>query len=233
MPKRSITSFILAFSILFSSGCAYFTVEKKSQDRQKTVPFEGELPHSVYPEQFTLNQHIILTINEKEYDFIGYLKADGRSEFRAMAFGEMGGKIFDLAFADGRAEVLKKPEPMPIRPVAEGVIGDILHIFLQPDVDQTFQIKVEEGKSFLVTLKEKADKAEYHYSAGDELYLSKYSSKERIVSEASYMYYKIFPGWSRPLPSRIKVINHRWNYRMDITLIKISEGVKQKSLKQG
>jgi hypothetical protein len=174
-----------------------------------------------------MNQRIILTIDDKEYDFIGYLTVDRRSGFRAMAFGEMGGKIFDLAFAEGTAEIFKKPENMPIRPVVEGVIGDIRHIYLQPDVEEAFQTKGEEGKSFLIILRNTAEQTEYHYSVEKELYHSKHVSENTVVREASHMDYKTFPGWDRPLPSRIRVVNHRWNYRMEVTLIKISEGIKR------
>ena len=226
MPNKWISYFIFALCLLFTSGCASVTIEKKAP-LPEMIPLEEELPASVYPEKFTMNQHIILTIEDKEYDFIGYLTVDRTSGFRAMAFGEMGGKVFDLAFADGTAEILKKPENMPTRPIIEGVIGDIKHIYLQPDFEEAFQIKGENRKSFFIILRDTKEHTEYHYTTEKELYHSKYMSKNTIIREASHMDYKNFPGWDLHLPSRIRVINHRWNYRMEVNLIKISEGIKR------
>ncbi|MDH3974919.1 MAG: DUF3261 domain-containing protein [Deltaproteobacteria bacterium] len=225
MQSKYTSLILLIFCLFITSGCASPTIEKKPPLPQ-LQPLEEALPESLYPEEFTLNQRIILTLDEKEYDFIGYLAADRKSGFRAMTFGEMGGKVFDLAFAGGKAEIFKKPENMPIRPIIEGVIGDIRHIYFQPDFHEAFQLKGEEGKSFFIILKDTTEQTEYHYSADKTLYHSKQVSENRIVREASHLDYKIFPGWDKALPSRIRVVNHRWDYTMDITLIKISRGIK-------
>jgi len=224
------TSLLLLFCyLLLSAGCATVATEKQPPSAEMT-PLKEELPKSVYPEKFTMNQRIILTIKEKEYDFIGYLMVDRSSGFRAMTFGEMGGKVFDLGFTDGMAEIFKKPEDMPLRPIVEGVIGDIRHLYFQPDFHEAFQIKSEEGKSFFIILRNTTEQSEYHYSTDSELYHSKHVSNNRIIREASHLDYEVFPGWDMPVPSRIRVVNHRWNYSLDVTLMKITEGIRSQKV---
>lgn len=207
------------------TGCVSLTAEK-NQAEFPLQPMEEGLPQSVYPETFTLNQRIILTIDDKEYDFIGYLATDRKSGFRAITFGEMGGKAFDFAFAEGKAEIFSKPEDMPVGPIAEGVIGDIRHTYFRPPFDEAFQVQEKDEKSRIIILRQATEQSEYHYSAGKILVYSRQVSEMKLIREASYHDYKTFPGWKKSLPSRIRVVNHRWNYTMDITLTRIREGIK-------
>lgn len=229
MKNKQISFFIFTFCLLLLGGCASLPVEKEAQQPRPT-PLKEALPQSVYPEKFTMNQRIILTINGKEYDFIGFLAVDDSSGFRAMTFGEMGGKVFDLAFKNNMAEIIKKPENMPLRPIVEGVIGDIRHLFFQPAFKEALQLKDEEDKSFFIILRDTTEQTEYHYSAGRELFHSKHVSENRIIREASYSDYKKFPGWNKAVPSRISLVNHQWNYSLDITLVKLTEGIRNQQV---
>lgn len=227
MSDKGIPFFLIAAFLIFTSACSFAPVKNNSPS-VNLLPLEEAFPRSVYPAQFTMNHRIIITIDEKEYDFIGYLMVDRKKGFRAMAYGEMGGKVFDLALANGRGEILKAPERIPIKPIMEGVIGDIGHIYLPPDFEESFQVKDKEGKPFSIILRKGTKESQFNFSDKKHLYETRYTEGNRLVSETSYLDYKIYPGWGHAVPSHIKVVNHRWHYSMEITLTKITEGTKKK-----
>ncbi|MBE9503253.1 MAG: DUF3261 domain-containing protein [Proteobacteria bacterium] len=188
------------------------------------------LPAPPYPPQFTMNQQIILTVKGQEYDFIGYLAVEGASEFRALAFAEMGGKIFDLSLTNGNVDILKKPEKMPSNPLKKGVAGDIEHIYMQPKHSMEQKRHTDEGKVHITLKNDQHRRVEYVYSNEGGLLFSREFSKDKAIREISYSNYRLFRGWEKPLPAKIIIINHRWHYQIEVNLLKITP---QGSTKEG
>lgn len=108
---------------------AVFTLLASCMPAEYVVPEQsGDAPPVVYPVEFRASHRIILQVNDKEYDFIGYMtKGDGK--IRAIGFGEMGGKLFDLVVSEGGSEILLKPDGMGEKPLLDGVLEDIRYLY--------------------------------------------------------------------------------------------------------
>jgi len=55
-----------------------------------------------YPDSFRAQHRVTLTLRGKQIDFTGYLLVRRPAAWRAVAFGEFGGSLFDLAAFPGR-----------------------------------------------------------------------------------------------------------------------------------
>lgn len=177
-----------------------------------------------YPQEFRISQHIIMKAGGKEYDFIGYLAKNRNGDFRALAFGEMGGKLFDFMEKNGQREVLLRPEGMPINPLSDGVMGDISHLY-KSDLHGAYLARKEDNTLSLVVRQKDGGFTEHSFSRGKERGMASLEAAGgRIIRRAEYTDYRLFPGWDRPIPSRIILSNFRWHYDLRIELLTIDAG---------
>ena len=201
------------------------------EERPEAVKGAVEKIERRYPKQFRLKQRLALRALGKQYDMIGYLVVNGDGSLRAVAMGEMGGRIFDLALEGGQPKVLKKPEKMPPKPLLDGVIGDIRHLFTPPDYDAA-SYRNDERRGGCVSLRHGAGKdlkiSEFWFDEGvpGELARSLQSDGRRILREAEYSEYKRLPGFERPMPTRIVLKNYRWHYTLEAQALEISAGMR-------
>lgn len=64
----------------------------------------------VYPDSFRAQHRVTLTFRGKQLDFTGYLLVRRPDAWRAVAFGEFGGSLFDIADFPGRGfKIIKNP----------------------------------------------------------------------------------------------------------------------------
>jgi hypothetical protein len=182
----------------------------------------------MYPQNYSAVQRLVLQIRNRHYDFLGYLAMRRNDFFRATAFGEMGGKIFDLYVEKGRAELLENPMGMPVKPLVDGVVEDIKHVF-EISMSAKSYLTRSEGKVLsLVNLFDSGQFSQYYFqSEGRQLNFSRTVSGGRLVREVKYEAYADFDGFAHPLPKRIFLRNHRWRYELEIELLSISPAVKE------
>ena len=105
-----------------------------------------------YPGEFRLSQHIIMKASNKEYDFLGYLVVKRKKGFRALAFGEMGGRVFDLIERDGKREIAAKPGAMPSNPLLDGVMEDVSHLYDNGELEDAYP-SMKEGSAFSLVMR--------------------------------------------------------------------------------
>jgi hypothetical protein len=176
------------------------------------------------PDSYKMVQRIVLETRGKHYDFVGYLRVHGPADFRALALGEMGGTLFDLSLKEGQPRILKKPGNMPPAPLAEGVIGDISHLFATGALRVLHYTRDERLGNIVLNLWVEADQGPhqantYWLDETGRLAGSRETWKGKAVRCAAYRDWKTLPGCSRPLPGRIILENYRWHYKMEIELL--------------
>ena len=224
----------LALALLLSLTACLSSPKEEISNFYPAESLNKQLPATPYPPKYTMNQQIILTMRDKEYDFIGYLAVEGPTEFRALAFAEIGGKVFDLVFTNGNVDILKKPEKIPLNPLIEGVAGDIEHIYMPPHYMSGQKQRSNNGNIKVILKNGKDMQTEYLYSPKMELLLSTKFSKNKAVREVGYSNYRLFSGWEKPLPAKILIINHRWHYQIEVNLLKIRvHGLTKEDSKKG
>jgi len=219
----------MVMMLAMAGGCAWHPY------RESTLPTlnRPELQQSLlaglrqrYLEPCRLKQRLALRALGKQYDMIGYLILEPSGDFRALAMGEMGGRIFDLAMVNGEARIHKKPDPMPPNPLLDGVIGDIRHLFSLPPFAHTTLRTDPRGGVCLSLRGEKGFIADYDFIGADrpELRHSLESDGRRVIREADYREYDLRLADGQRLPRRIVLRNYRWHYTLEIQTLEIGSG---------
>lgn len=178
----------------------------------------------LYPGEFRLTQHIIIKADNKEYDFTGYLLVKSKKGFRALALGDMGGRIFDLIEWEGKRVIKTRPGAMPSNPLLDGIMGDINHMYIAGVFEDVWLSGKDKDVISIVMRKGENRFAEFVFSDGGDLMSSMEVVDSRLVRKVIYSDYISYPGWARPLPSRITLVNQRWHYELRIDLLKIDAG---------
>ncbi len=220
--KAAIAAALCAL-ILAAAGCAspQYVIPPPAQNADAERDRMAALV-APYPAEFRISQHIILSVNGKEYDFTGYLAVKRNSGFRAMAFADMGGRLFDLVERNGKREVLSKPDGMPFGPLLNGVMGDIRHLFMVSPEGPYAAARRE--NSFSLIHKGRDGFSEFVFSDDGGLASSIEVEKGASMREAAYAGYRVFNGWDKPLPARIVLVNRCYGYQLRIELLKIDAG---------
>jgi len=177
-----------------------------------------------YPPAYRAVHRLAISAGGKQYDLVGYLVVTGPDTLRALALGELGGRIFDLALAAGAPAILKKPNSMPPRPLTHGVIGDLRHLFLPPPPHLAFA-RSPEGSPALLGEESGERAVEYVFDvAGRHLERSVESEGGRVVREVSYSDYRALGPGAEEVPTRIILENRRWRYRLIAELLELIPG---------
>ncbi|OGD11999.1 MAG: hypothetical protein A2Y86_01890 [Candidatus Aminicenantes bacterium RBG_13_62_12] len=111
-------------SLLISSAC----VPQSSGPRSAPPPPRETDALPRLPETYRMVHRIRLEVRGRSFDMIGYLAVRG-GDWRAVAYSELGGRLFDFLCRPPRKEVLFAPKGLPHQPLREGVMNDLSRIF--------------------------------------------------------------------------------------------------------
>jgi hypothetical protein len=219
----SLTPFFF-FLLTFVCGCAGMTYSPGSA----AVPPGGDFQRHGrdYPPQWTMVQRVRVDVAGRVFHFTAYLEVRRAEGFHGVGLGEMGVKVFEFRREAGRGEILRKPDSLPPRPLIDGVIEDLWHLYRA--AGQTGEWVRRPGIVGAVERESADTLSEYQFDeAGGRLAHSWRVERGRVVSVFEYADWKTFPGWeAAALPARIEIRNRRWRYRMTIRLLKLSTAVK-------
>lgn len=208
--------------VLSISACA--TQAQKPLESKVSRKNKGN--HSaqdIYPESLSLSQHILLTVKGKEFDFPAYLAVDRNKGYRAVAFTDMGGKVFDFLSINGKSKIISKPERMPDVPILRGVMNDISLLFMPYGVDSQPLYREDRNSPDDVDIKT-------NFSDDDRISSYEIKKKGEPFSKITLSNYRLFTGWNKALPARIEIINYRWDYTIEIELLKINMATLNKKV---
>ena len=200
---------LLFLTLLFFSlaACSAPSQRHLETDLQKKGGRNYAL-QDIYPQSISLSQHVLLKIRGKEFDFPAYLAVDRSRGYRAVAFTGMGGKVFDLLSIEGDKRIVSKPGKMASAPILKGVMEDIGLLFMPYNTERPPY----------------GDKAAIETGHSADGRISSYEIKKSggLFAKIGLSRYRIFQGWHEPLPAKIEIINYRWDYVIEVELLKIN-----------
>lgn len=220
---KNIPFIIQSLLFLSIAACAAPEIKPLSETRPlKVEPLKEEKTEhsdvSIYPESISLSQHILITIRGKDFDFPAYLAIDQNKGYRAIAFTDMGGKVFDFLSIKGESKIISKPKKMPHIPILNGVMDDISLLFMPYSAkgQMTYPYYKEDSNN--------DDAIDIKTIFSNEGRISSYEIKKNNepFSLIELSNYRLFPGWDKALPAKTKIINYRWDYTIEIILLKIN-----------
>lgn len=221
-PINNIHLILQTLLVLSISACA--TPGQKPLEAKVFKKDKGH--HSVqniYPESLSLSQHILLTVKGKEFDFPAYLAIDRNKGYRAVAFTDMGGKVFDFLSIKGESKIISKPERMPDVPILRGVMNDISLLFMPYGAGSQPLYREDRNSPDDVEIKTT-------FSGDDRIASYEIKKRGEPFSKISLSNYRLFTGWDKALPAKIEIINYRWDYTIEIELLKINMATLNKKV---
>ncbi len=155
------------------------------------------------PDSYRMIHRVHLDVRGRSLDFLGYLAVSG-SRWRAVAFTEMGGRLFDLISENGRPEVLLSPPGMPRAALLDGVMRDIAAAFV-PAWPSGRPAGRGEGGPVLADGTSKVV-----LRRGGE-----------TISEITLLSTRSVDGWPSAVPDRVSMRNLHWGYVMEAKLVRL------------
>jgi hypothetical protein len=224
MAKYFLNHLLTVFFILLSGSCISnkFHTVSLVNDPLITGNYIKVL-NNQYPDSFSITQRIILNVAGKQYDFIGQLTMNRGTAYRAVAFGEMGGQFIDLLATKDSIIILSNPTDLPKKPIVHGVAEDIKQLFYYDTVtDLNFSDLANSTVKISINLSDN-DQLIYMINKYNNqiLNLHVYSGTKQIGS-TEFLEYKKYDSWEHEIPSYIKLTNYRWQYSLEIRLLKFS-----------
>jgi len=203
--------------LFFFSACICHNYKLKP-DLIKTIDKGEELP--CFPESYRIVHRVRLDVRGRSFDFIGYMAVKGES-WRAVAFTKLGGKIFDLLSRDGSHEVVYNPYGFPTDPLKFGVLRELGHIFAHPNPPhQNIGLHSDAPRKIIVKSNAKWQ-SELNLDRTKCLVSILLIQENCLVSEIDIQSFCYVNGWPNRVPERLRIINFRWGYAMDLELIRM------------
>lgn len=215
--------FLILAAFLFLCGCAvpHYVYEKKYilYDDEPGNSYVSGLEKE-YPEEFKMVHRVLLTVYGYQYDFTGYFSRDGKDSFKGVAFGDMGGKIFEISAGKNKNELLYKPDAIPEEALLDGMIDDLKFLYIERNFDTAFVVEQSGIHRDLVSTRDWKNFNVYMFRENNICPDQALSVKDgEIFRTVAFSDYRYFDG--RLVPCRIRVHNYRWNYQFEIRLLKL------------
>lgn len=223
-----IINFFILTAFLFLCGCAapQYSYEKKYilyDDGPGDAYISGL--EKEYPEKFKMVHRVLLTVYGYQYDFTGYFSRDEKDSFKGVAFGDMGGKIFEISVEKDKKELLFKPDAIPEGPLLDGMVDDLRFLYVERNFDTAFVVEQSEMHKDLVSTRDWKNFNVYMFRKSSICPDEALSVKDgEIFRTVIFSDYRCFGG--KLVPGRIRVHNYRWNYQFEIKLLKLVSGTK-------
>lgn len=174
------------------------------------------------PASFRAQHRVTLTFRGRQFDFTGYLLVKRPGAWRAAAFGEFGGSLFDIAALPG-----KGPRVIKSLGISEhwltGPAADIIEILYLPPGGEP--VSVSRGSSSIVLTYRRGtgEPEEFSFPDGpDSLPEGRVSvSRGGEVYDIAYSDYAEFPGVEQKVPRHIIVESKKIKLRLEMELLKL------------
>ena len=231
MKRLILIKILFLITVLFFYGCTgpHYVYE------QSQVLDDGPLKEryinglkNEYPEKFNMAHRALLTVYGYQYDFTGCVSVDGKTGFKGAAFGDLGGKLFELSSEKGKRMIIFKPDRIPDGPLIDGMIDDLEFLYLEKDFSRAFLVGWSDMHTDLVNPVREGIADVYMFRKNnafpDEALSIKNGKIFRVVRFTDYQCIQGEP--EKLVPSRIMVHNYRWNYQVEIKLLKLFPAIK-------
>ena len=138
-----------------------------------------------------ITQKIVLTIRNKQYDFVTYTAMASSDKFRIIFLTDMGNTVLDFIYSNGNLNVVTNLSGIPDEFILNGFCKDIKHIYGSVlSVNNPASLYVLENDYLLMRSYEEILEIFYFDKDEDEnIYKSLYSDNNKLISNVHYNNY--------------------------------------------
>jgi hypothetical protein len=219
LAMKITTLNIILFLIIFNSCTVKIYLPEGTSASAKQVEEQLDFIKNQYPRAFQLTQRIVLTVAGKQYDFIGSLKMNSDSSFHMIAVGEMGGVFLELKHENGTSTIVRNPSRLPENPLLDGVVQDILFLYLSQSGLKFDTSNKRENKIFIQMKNADTGSVLYTFDSG-VLKKTEQIKNGKLLREVHYSGYKKNENEASNFPGRITINNKKWRYTLKLDLLK-------------
>jgi hypothetical protein len=170
----------------------------------------------------TMSHRVILEVWSEEYDFNGCLAVENGKILKGASYGDMGGKVFEFSYADGKAKISSMPDGIPEDALLEGMLGDINFLYAKPEYRRSSLVQQGVSHFDLVCYLTDDDMDVYMFREAQTMPDMGMAVRDsEIVMTVKYSEYQRDDKRGLCLPHKLEVTNYSWNYKTAIRLFNI------------
>jgi hypothetical protein len=228
---RRLMLHLLFASLIFATGCSRmpkYKVPVMSGSQDAAQQTAGAL-RAMYPPSYRMAQRVVIKAYDREFDFIAYLLVVRGGALRVQFLGEMGGTVMDLGMEGNRGRIFKKPDAIPADRLLLGALGDMVFLF-DPYADENAYLVNKDSKDKTLVASPTDDVwFEYVYDGDKARPVTWRDARDgRLMREAKVAEYSVVKGgWGQAVPTRIELVNHRFNYSIKVQVLALKPGTGQ------
>ncbi|MFW6286905.1 MAG: hypothetical protein ACOC29_03090 [Candidatus Sumerlaeota bacterium] len=228
--KRHMPILFLLTAFLLSAACSRaprWTPPEPAEVESARTEVLAQNISGMYPEKYRVAQRVVIKAFEREFDFVAYLLVVRGSALRVQFLGEMGGTVLDLAQEGERGRIFKKPDGLPSEPLLLGALGDMVFMY-DPSTGSDAYLARGTGEEILLVASP-FDEVYFQYAFDPPQWrpIRWSDAREgRLLRTAELSDFRIVEGgWDHPVPTRIHLENHRYNYTVDVQVLGLKPGI--------
>ncbi len=210
--------------IIYSILCFIFYALLDSETKGSSPSRLDPVLENVFPEEFIARMYIVVSKNNRQYEFIEYVAMKNKNTCRVTLMGTPLGTLYDILVIGGRIRVVKMLQGRFSKRTRNFLFNDVKAVFIFPpgkivkNVFKSNQIDLESNR--------RRRDYNYYFFDGKDGFLSKriiINNKKKIY-EISYSNYKQNESEGFFFPENILVKNIKGNYIVEINLFYIKSG---------
>ncbi len=213
--------FLILTLLLFISCSTNINSILKEIEKVEDYETEQKLAEKLLEHNYTnirITQKIVLTMRNRQYDFVTYIAFVSSDKFRIIFLTDMGNTVLDFIYSYGNLNVISNLSGIPDKLILNGLYKDIQHIYGSVlSGNNSAELYTQENE-YLLIRSNKENTEIFYFDEDDDENISEslYSDDNIIVSNVHYSNY------IDNIPQKISVENFRYDYAMEIQLLEMS-----------
>ena len=161
-----------------------------------------------------ITQKIVLTMKNKQYDFITYTALALSNKFRIIFLTDMGNTVLEFIYLNDNLNVISNLAEIPEELILNGFCKDIQHIYGSVLTGWDTELYMQENE-YLLYNTDVENREIFYFDEDGYIYKSLYSTGKRIISNVFYS------NFIDNIPQNIYVENIKYDYTIEIKLLDI------------
>lgn len=212
------------FIIALLCGCAEHYVFEKGQIVHDEVLLARSMNAvgKMRVDDCTISHRVILDVWGDEYDFNGCLAVENGKIQKGASYGDMGGKVFEFLYTDGKPGISSMPDGIPEDALLDGMLGDINFLYARPKYRNSILVRQSAGHFDLVCYLTDEDMDVYMFRDAQTMPDMGLSVRDgSIVLAVKYSKYQSDNRRGLCLPYKLEVTNYSWCYKTTIRILNV------------
>lgn len=168
------------------------------------------------PVKLKITERAVITINEKQYDFIVITVFENIDKFRTLFLTDMGNTVLDFIYSEDTLNIITNLAGIPENIILKGFCTDLRHINFSMLSSLYNTSLYSKNGQFLLTINDNNYNELFFFNTTGNIFKSIYSKRNRIISESTYHI-------QNKEAANIYITNYKFNYTAHVSILKAAQ----------